>query len=88
MIPLTGLRIRLTDDWKQSWRWSSMRFLALGAACQTVVVTCPAQVAQHVPEWVWQWLSVFSVVCMLLAAAGRVTKMEKPDVPESLEPRQ
>lgn len=71
--------LRLIDDWHRAWKWSSIRFLALGASCQTVVVTCPAQVAQHVPEWVWQGLSIFSLICMVAAAAGRVTTVEKPN---------
>ena len=78
--------MRLIDDWRRAWKWSSVRFIALGATVQTSVVTCPAQVAQHVPEWVWQGLSVFSLVCMLAAAAGRVTTTEpkhdlQPPVP-------
>lgn len=73
--------MRLIDDWHKAWRWSSMRFLALGAVTQTSVVTCPAAVAQHVPEWIWQGLSVFSLACMIAAAGGRVTTTEKPNEP-------
>ena len=57
-----------------------MRFLALGSACQGVVITCPAQVAQHVPEWVWQTLSCFALACMLAAGVGRITTTEPPNV--------
>lgn len=73
------LRLRLVDDYRQAWKWSSIRFLLLGGAVQTTVVTCPAAVAQHVPEWVWQCLSCFSLFCILAAAAGRVTTTEKPN---------
>lgn len=56
-----------------------MRFLALGAASQTTVIACPAPIAAHVPEWVWQALSVFSLFCIFAAAAGRVTTTEPPN---------
>lgn len=70
--------MRLIDDWHRAWRWSSMRCIALGAVTQTTVVTCPAQVAQHVPEWVWQGLSIFSLFCILAAGASRITTTEPP----------
>lgn len=72
---------RLADDAYRAWTFGSIRFIALGATCQTVVVTCPAQVAQHVPEWFWQGLSIFSVFCMIAAGVSRVTvKKDDPDV--------
>lgn len=78
---------RLVDDAHIAWTWGSMRFLALGATCQTVVVTCPATVAQHVPEWVWQGLSSFSVFCMIAAGFCRVTtKQETPNVQLHTDP--
>lgn len=64
---------RLADDAHQAWKWGSMRFLALGATVQGAVVTCPAQVSQHVPEAVWQALSCFSLFCMIAAGVSRVT---------------
>lgn len=64
-----------------------MRFLALGAVCQGTVITCPAQIAQHVPEWVWQGLSEFSVFCMFAAGVARITTpQEKPDVQSHSDP--
>lgn len=72
------MHLRLVDDARKAWKWSSMRCLALGATTQGVVVGCPMQVAQHVPEWVWQSLSIFSLACMIAAAAGRITTTEPP----------
>lgn len=74
-------RLRLINDWRQAHKWSSMRLIALGAACQTAVITTPPQVAQHISEKVWQGLSYFSLACIVLAAAGRITTTEKPDEP-------
>jgi len=79
-------RVRLVDGAHEAWRWSSMRFLALGMAAQGAVVTCPAQVAQHVPEVVWQALSCFALLCIFLAGAGRITHVEKHDVRDSDTP--
>lgn len=50
-----------------------MRFLALGAAVQTGVITCPPTIAQHIPEPVLQGLSCFSLFCMIAAGVSRVT---------------
>lgn len=80
--------MRLIDDWKKAWRFSSLRFLAAGAAVQTVVVTCPAQVAQHVPEWLWQGLSMFSLGCMIAATLGRITTTEPPNGVQPPKPNQ
>lgn len=66
-------RRRLADDAHKAWTFGSVRFLMLGGTCQTAVVTCPAAVAQHVPEWVWQGLSMFSLFCMMAAGYCRVT---------------
>ena len=76
-----GFKLRLVDGWHQCWRWSSIRFLTLGGVIQTAVVTCPAQVAQHVPEWIWSALSCFALFCMIAAGVGRVTTSEKSNVP-------
>lgn len=81
LIPMTTIRLRLIDGWHRAWRWSSIRFLAAGATIQGVVVTCPAAVSQHVPEWVWQVLSCFALACMIAAGLGRVTTTEPSNVP-------
>lgn len=79
---MTINRLRLINDWRRAWRWSSMRFLATGAAVQVAVVTCPDKVAQHVPEAVWSVLSVFALTCTLLAGLGRITTTEPSHDPE------
>lgn len=66
-------RRRLADDAHKAWSYGSVRFLALGGTVQTAVVTCPAQVAQHVPEWIWQAMSTFSLFCIVAAGYYRVT---------------
>lgn len=77
---------RLSDDAHKAWTFGSMRFLALGGTIQTAVVTCPAAVAQHVPEWIWQAMSTFSLFCMVAAAYCRVTVKQEPDHIDAKQP--
>lgn len=72
------LRRKLAYDAHRAWTYGSVRFLTLGGVCQTAVVTCPAQVAQHVPEWVWSTLSSFSLFCIIAAGYCRVTVPAPP----------
>lgn len=85
---LEGLKLRLIDDWRKAWKFSSMRCIALGAACQGAVVATPYQVAQYVPHWVWSSLSVFSLFCLIAAGVGRVTTTEPRNEPQPPVPRQ
>lgn len=77
MVPLSNLRLKLIDDARQCWRWSSMRFLALGGVVQGAVVTCPAAVSDHLPSWVLSSASSFSFFCIIAAGVGRITKVDK-----------
>jgi len=78
-VPLTKMRLKLVDDWRHAWRWSSMRFLGLGGTIQLAIVAAPDKVTEHVPEWVMQGLSTFALACIVLAGAGRMTKVETKD---------
>lgn len=73
-----NLSIRLIDDWHQCWRWSSMRLMALSGAIQSVLLAFPGTLAQYVPQWIMSTLATASLLILVLAAAGRVTTMEKP----------
>lgn len=73
-------RFRLVDDAHRAWKWSSMRFLALGGVIQGAIVTTPDAVKEHVPEWVLQGMSVFALFCIIAAGVGRITTTEKPNV--------
>lgn len=72
-------RFRLVDDAHRAWKWSSMRFLALGGVIQGAIVTTPDAVKEHVPEWVLQGMSVFALFCIIAAGVGRITTTEKPN---------
>ena len=71
---------RLADDAHEAWNWGSVRFIALGGVCPLTVLTCPPMIAAHVPEFVWQALSCFSVFCTFAAGVARITTKETPDV--------
>jgi len=83
-----GMRLYLIDNWHHAWRWSSIRFIALGGVTQTALLTTPGAVLQYVPQWVLQGLSVFSLACILAAGLGRITTTEKPVCPSSPPPSQ
>lgn len=76
----TKLRLRLTNDWHQAWRWSSVRFLAIGAVAQGAVVSSDRMgLSAHVPEWVLSGLSTFALFCIFAAGVGRITTTEPRD---------
>lgn len=77
---LRAFNLRLVDDARNAWKWSSMRFLALGGVVQGAVVTCPAAVSDHLPTWVMSAASTFSFCCLIAAGVGRITTTEKPNV--------
>lgn len=79
MMLWTGTRLKLIEDWQQSWRWSSMRFIAIGGAIQAALLA-PQAILQYVPQFVLQTAATISFVCIVLAAFGRVTQVEKKDV--------
>lgn len=76
------MNLRLVDDARHAWKWSSVRLIALGAVTQGAVVSSDRLgLSQHVPEWVLSGLSTFSLFCIIAAGVGRVTTTEKPNEP-------
>lgn len=73
---------QLTDDAHLAWKWGSMRFLALGGACELAVKTTPDKVAQYAPGWLMSSLSTVAIVCLVLAGVARVTTTEKTNEPD------
>lgn len=70
------MQLRLIPDWKQAWKWSSVRFAAAGAAVQGALLAFPMQLQQYLPAWVLSTLSVFALGCLILAIGGRITTTE------------
>lgn len=75
-------RIRLIEDARHAWKWSSMRFLALGVTVQGAVVSADRiGISAHIPDWVLSAASTFAFGCMILAGVGRLTTVEKANGP-------
>lgn len=76
--PKNTIKVELVHNWRKMWSFYSIKFLALGGAVQTVVVTMSAtSAAQYVHPWIMAGLADFSLLCMVAAAVGRVIK--QPD---------
>lgn len=79
---LGAYRIRLVDDAKDWWRWSSLRLMAVSGAIQAVLLAFPAALAQYVPSWVMSWLATTSLIILILAGVGRISQVEKANEPQ------
>lgn len=72
------MTLRLIPDWKQAWKWSSVRFLAVGGVVQGSLLAFPAALAQYLPGWLLSGLAMFSLACVVLGGLGRITTTEPP----------
>lgn len=68
-----AVKLSLIPGWQSFWKWSSMRFLALGGAVQVALLAFPQALQQYLPPAVLQWGSTFVLVCMVLGGVGRIT---------------
>lgn len=74
-----AMRFHLIWNWKEAWRWMSIRLIALAASLQITLMAFPQELQQYVPGWLMQGLAI---ACLAGAALGRVTTStpEKPNV--------
>lgn len=72
----TAMGLRLIDDAHDAWKWSSVRFMAAGAAAQAALQFAPQRVLDYAPPWSLEALSLVSLACMVLGVGGRITTME------------
>lgn len=75
------MQLHLLPDWKQAWRWSSIRFLAVGGVVQGSLLAFPVQLQQYLPSWVLRSLAEFALFCVIAGGIGRITTMEKLNEP-------
>lgn len=75
--------MHLIVNWKDAWRWMSIRMIALAAGLQLTLLAFPAQLSQYLPPWL---LQATAIACLAGAALGRVTQRTKPDVPAPTDP--
>lgn len=70
--------LRLVDNARQAWKWSSVRLVAIAATVQTVVLAFPLK--DYVPQWIISGLATAALIITLMAGIGRITTTEKPNV--------
>lgn len=69
--------MQLIWNWKDAWRWMSVRLIAASAGLQVSLLAFPQQLSQYIPQWILQTLAV---ACLVGAVLGRVTTSEPPHV--------
>lgn len=72
------MTLHLIPDWKQAWKWSSVRFLAVGGVVQGSLLAFPVQLTQYLPPWLLSGASMFALACVVLGGIGRITTTEAP----------
>ena len=76
---LDRLHLRLVDDFHNAWKWSSVRFIAIGAVLQGAVIGADRTgLSAHIPDWVLSTASTAAFFSMIAAGLGRITTTEKP----------
>ena len=74
MLPmLRCFNLRLVDDWKRSYRWSSMQIMALAASLEFAIAKCPDTVCNWVPSWIMSTVSTFVLLAPVIAMGARLT---------------
>jgi hypothetical protein len=70
------MRFHLIWNWRDAWRWMSIRLIAAAAGLQLTLLAFPAQLQQYVPGWLMQ---AAAIACLAGAALGRVTTSTPPE---------
>lgn len=55
------LKARLVDDWRQAWKWWSVRVSAFGIALSGAWVALPADTRALIPGAQWIGLALFAL---------------------------
>jgi hypothetical protein len=59
--------VTLVEDWRNFWKWFSIRFLALAASLQTTLVIFPDVLRQYLPLNYVQGLVTFLFICAAIS---------------------
>jgi CHASE2 domain-containing sensor protein len=74
--------LKLVDDWRDAWKWASMRWSFAGISFNVVAAVLLKGIVVAVSFLGFvsiAWLPVIAAVIALLAMAGRVTKTASDD---------
>ena len=66
--------MKLVDNWRQSWKWFSVQFVAAATAVQLSVLAFPDSMRAWLPDWL---MHVLAVVLLAAAALGRLVDQKK-----------
>lgn len=69
-ISIGRRRICLLSDWRQAWRWASMRLIAVALGLQSAYLSLD----DRQKESLGKWIPRLTVVCLLAAGVGRIVK--------------
>ena len=70
---------RFVSDWRQSWRWFSMRAMAVALALQTTWLQLPDDLRASVPVWLPPGLTS---VLLVLGMLGRLMPQPELEAPK------
>ncbi|HKU64452.1 MAG TPA: hypothetical protein VJQ06_05290 [Rhizomicrobium sp.] len=66
--------MKLVDNWRQSWKWFSVQFVAAATAVQLSVLAFPDSMRAWLPDWL---MHVLAVVLLAAAVLGRLVDQKK-----------
>lgn len=82
-----SIKIKLVDDWKKAYKFSSMIFLAVSGGAEALlhyIHDVPQEVAQYIDADILKWIATVS---FFLVGAGRVTQVVRTNVPSDQPPK-
>lgn len=68
------MKFKLIDNWKEAWKWSSTRLMAITGALTTAWLAIPEDLRSAVPP---RLMASAVLVLVLAGAIARVTVFEK-----------
>jgi hypothetical protein len=63
------MKVKLVDNWRNSWKWFSMQCMAASGALQGAWLAIPESMKATVPP---EWVSYATVALLFLGVFGRL----------------
>ncbi|WP_244130598.1 hypothetical protein [Burkholderia gladioli] len=84
---MVEVKIRLVDDWKEAWKWSEMRLLAIGAAVLAAMPHLFSLLSDNWPSiapWVMTYFpkapaTIVPVIGLVITMIARVLEVSRHD---------
>ena len=71
---------RMVPGWKRSYKWLSMRMMAVAASLQVTWMTLPDDMKSSLPS---EWVSGATAFLLVAGMAGRMVSQPSADVAET-----